>query len=251
MNRTSRIDMSLFVFALFFFFATRANAQQIPGWEAAWPSPQKVLEGCDPQTIRLFNEQSAALRQNPRDEDALVNRGVYGLRLARKSSYNTFLVWLAAKDLEQAIKLDPSDFAAWHNYGDVNYSAGDYWITNDHSNMRRSVDAFNHAIRLNPKSARSYMGRGWAYYEMNDQANANADFQKALQLDPTLRADIQTEIKNIQERHGQANAARGTLEQISRYYVDKTATNERQCARARCYWTSGECRCSLALYPGP
>lgn len=245
MKHTARIFTFIFVFGLV------VAAQGIPGWEAAWPSPQKVLAGCDPQTIRLFNQQSDALRRNPKDEDALVNRGVYGLRLARTSRYDTFLVWLAAKDLEAAIKLDPGDFAAWHNYGDVNYTAGDDWMHNDHSNARRAVDAFNHAIRLNPKSARSYMGRGWAYYEMNDQANANADFQKALQLDPTLRADIQKEIKNIQERHGQANAARGTLDQMTRYYVDKTSTNQRQCARARCYWTSGQCRCSLALSPGP
>lgn len=231
-------------------FGGLAAAQPIPGWEPNWPSPQKVFSGCDAKTLRDFNEQSAALRKNPRDEDALVNRGVYGLRLARTSSYNTFLVWLAAKDLEQAIKLDPRDFAAWHNYGDVNYTAGDNWMQNDHSNARRAVDAFNHAIRLNPQSARSYMGRGWAYYEMNDRAAANADFQKALQLDSTLRPDIQKEIGNIEERHRQANAARGTIDQLASFYVDRGSTTEKACMRSRCYWTENQCRCSMALYPG-
>src|SRR5580698_8522272 len=65
----------------------------------------------------------------------------------------------------------------------------------------RALWAFDHAIALNPKSARTYLGRGWTYYELNDEAHANADFQKALQLDPSLRADMQKEIANIQERH--------------------------------------------------
>ena len=88
-------------------------AQQIPGWEPAWPSPQRVLAGCDPQTLRDFKEQNAAVIKDPKDEGALVNRGVYSLRLARTSRLGTFLLWLAAKDLEQAIRLDPKDFAAW------------------------------------------------------------------------------------------------------------------------------------------
>jgi Flp pilus assembly protein TadD len=88
-----------------------------------------------------------------------------------------------AKDLEAAVQINPSDFYAWHNYGDLNYSAGDFWMLNDHSNAKRSVTAFTRAIALNPKSARSYMGRGWAYLTMDDQAHANADFSAALQLD--------------------------------------------------------------------
>jgi tetratricopeptide (TPR) repeat protein len=87
----------------------------------------------------------------------------------------------------------------------------DAWIGTMAKDMLRAVDAFNHAIALNPRSARSYLGRGWAYYQMNEEAHANADFQKALQLDPSLRADMQKEIGNIQERHRQENNTRGTL----------------------------------------
>jgi tetratricopeptide (TPR) repeat protein len=172
-----------------------------------------------------------------------------------------YLDWLAAKDLEKAIKLDPKEFTAWHNYGDLNYAAGDMWAINDHSNRNRALWAFNHAIALNPKSARSYLGRGWTYYELNDLPHANADFQKALQLDPSLRADMQKEIANIQERHRQEDAARGTVSQMSRYYVLKTARNERECAEGKGSWiittskdghiASGECHVSMAMYPGP
>lgn len=241
-----RLTVTLFV-ALFF---GKATGQQIANWQASWPAPQKALAGCDRNNVREFMQVNSVLLRNPRDEEALVNHAVWAQRVMRSSRYNTWWLWLAAIDLETAIKLDPRDFAAWHNYGDVNYMAGDAWMLHDHSNARRSVDAFNHAIALNPKSARSYMGRGWAYYQMGDVAHARPDFQKALQLDPSLRADMQKEIGNIDERHRQENAARGTLDRMSSYYVEKSARNEQECAKYVCSWTQGECRCTNALNPG-
>ena len=71
----------------------------------------------------------------------------------------------------------------------------------------------------------------------------------------------QTEIANIKERHRQEDAARGTVSQMARYYVLKTARNESECADGKGSWvittskdghiTSGECHISMALYPGP
>jgi Flp pilus assembly protein TadD len=120
--------------------------------------------------------------------------------LARTSRYGSFWLWLEAKDLEQAVALNPKDFAAWHNYGDVNHRTGNGWDPTDHSAAIRAVNAFSKAIALNPKSARSYMGRGWSYLDMDDNARANDDFQKALQLDPSLRPEMQKEIGLMQNR---------------------------------------------------
>ena len=236
--------------ALAVLFAGGAVAQ-IPGWDSRWPAPQKVFAGCDPAQLREFREQSAILAKTPNDIDALVNRGVACLRLTRTSNFGDTLLWLAAKDLEKAIKIDPRDFAAWHNYGEVNFKSGDMWMINDHSNARRAVDAYNHAVALNPKSARSYMGRGWAYYRMNDAVHAKADFQKALQLDPSLRDDLYKEVGNIDEGRRQEGAARGTIDQLGSYYVDKFSNTEAACKKAICLWKQGECRCSNALNPGP
>ena len=246
-SRPLRIPLLI---SLFILFAGRAPAQ-VPGWDPRWPNVARVLAGCDPQVVRQFQQYNAALVKNPKDEDALVNRAVTAHRLARTSRLDLYLDWLAAKDLEQAVKLDPKDFTAWHNYGDLNYDSGDDWMHNDHSNAKRALWAFNHAIALNPKSARSYMGRGWTYYQLNDQAHANADFQKALQLDPSLRADIRKEVANIQKRHQQEDAARGTMSQMARYFVLKSARNQAECAAGKGYWQNGECRVSMALYPGP
>ena len=59
------------------------------------------------------------------------------------------------------------------------------------------MTAFSKAIALNPGSARSYMGRGWAYLTMNDQAHANADFSAALKLDPSLRPTLEKEVAGV------------------------------------------------------
>jgi tetratricopeptide (TPR) repeat protein len=259
LNRVRRFSASGMMALLL--LSAGSAAAQVPGWDPRWPDLARVLAGCPPQDVRGFREQSALIAKDPNDEGALVNRGVYAHRLAKTSRLDMYLDWLAAKDLEKAIKLDPKDFTAWHNYGDLNYDSGDMWAINDHSNRRRALWAFDHAIALNPKSARSYLGRGWTYYELNDVPHANADFQKALQLDPSLRANMQKEIANIKERHRQEDAARGTVSQMARYYVLKTARNESECAEGKGSWvittskdghiTSGECHISMALYPGP
>jgi tetratricopeptide (TPR) repeat protein len=223
----------------------------IPGWQEGWPAPQQMLQGRDPAQVQQFLNWSAALEKNPRDATALDNRAYLDMEFARKGLYGSFWRWLAAKDLEQAIQVNPNDFYAWHNYGDLNYNSGDLWMMNDHSNARRAVTAFTKAIALNPQSARSYMGRGWAYLTMDDQAHANADFDRTVQLDPSLKPSIISEIKSIEERKRQEAAAKGTLNQMGRYFVERTARNEEECAQAHGFWTQGECRISMALYPGP
>jgi tetratricopeptide (TPR) repeat protein len=224
---------------------------QVPGWDPRWPPPEKMLQGHDPAQVQDFRQQSAAIARNPGDVAALNRRASVAMEFSRKGLYRSFWQWLAAKDLEQVVKLDPGNFVAWHNYGDLNYRSGDYWMTNDHSNAERAVMAFNHAIALNPRSARSYMGRGWAYQRMNDSAHANADFQTALQLDPSLRATLQSEVQIIEDGKRQEAAARGTLDQMGRYYVERAARTQQDCDRYRGLWTQNECHISMALYPGP
>ncbi|HYB42837.1 MAG TPA: hypothetical protein VEL75_13755 [Candidatus Methylomirabilis sp.] len=229
----------------------RAEAGAIPGWQAGWPTPQQMLQGHDPAQVQQFLQWSAALEKNPRDVNALDNRAYLDMQFSRKGLYRSYWQWLAAKDLEAAVQIDPKDFYAWHNYGDLNYSAGDLWMMHDHSNAKRSVAAFTRAIALNPKSARSYMGRGWAYLSMDDQVHADADFATALRLDPSLKPSLEKEVASIRERKAQEAAARGTLYQMSRYTVEPLAHNKEQCDQYRGYWTGGECRISQALNPGP
>src|SRR5262245_33696476 len=121
-------------------------AAQVPGWDPRWPPPEKMLQGRDPAAVAQFNSLSAALARNPEDVDALVRRGILAMSFARSGLYSSFWRWLAAKDLEQAIQLDPNNFYAWHNYGHLNYVSGGLWMMNDHSNAQRAVTAFTKAI---------------------------------------------------------------------------------------------------------
>jgi tetratricopeptide (TPR) repeat protein len=231
-----------------------ANADS-PAWLGGWlsvlPSPQQMLQGQNPVQVQEFSKWSTILQSNPNDVAALDRRGYYEMEFARKGLYRAYWQWLAARDLEQVIQVDPNDFFAWHNYGQLNYMAGDLWATNDHSNARRAISAFTRAIAINPISARSYMGRGWAYLTMGDEAHATVDFQTALQLDQSLRPSLETEVASIRTRKAQEAGARATLHQMSRYYVERSAHTSDECQKYRGFWAGSECRISMALYPGP
>jgi hypothetical protein len=78
-----------------------------------------------------------------------------------------------------------NNFAAWHNNGDLNYRVGDFWATNDHS--KAACDQRVHTCdRAESAIGTLVHGRGWAYLTMNDGAHAEAEFQVALKLDPSL-----------------------------------------------------------------
>jgi hypothetical protein len=51
------------------------EAADIPGWQVGWPSPQKMLQGHDPAQVQQFLKWSDLLSKNPRDVNALDNRG--------------------------------------------------------------------------------------------------------------------------------------------------------------------------------
>jgi tetratricopeptide (TPR) repeat protein len=197
------------------------SSSMLGGWLQTKPSPQNMqmmLQGKDPALLQRLTDEMAAIQKNPNDQRALSSVGAICLKFSRvKTPVNMWGVWqdIAAKALERAIKLDSKDWMAWHNYGQLNFEAGDLWMVGDHSNAKRAVWAFSQAIALNPKSARSYMGRGWAYLELNDQARANADFQTTLRLDSSLRGDIEKEVAGIRQQKAQEAAARQTLKALS------------------------------------
>jgi hypothetical protein len=75
------------------------------------------------------------------------------MQFAKKGLYRTYWQWRAAKDLEAAVQINPREFYAWHNYGDVNSNAGDLGMMNDYSNARARGD------RVHPRDrAQSQVG---------------------------------------------------------------------------------------------
>jgi tetratricopeptide (TPR) repeat protein len=212
-------------------------------------TPQQMIERVDRNTIQQLAAASNAIQQNANDVNALVQRGSYSLGAADQSMYRDSWLHFAAKDLESALRLDPNNFTARHNYAQTCLEVGD--VSAAQPVMHLAVFQFTKAIQIRPDSARSYMGRGWAYLMMKDEAHADVDFQKALQLDPGLRQQLVAEANDIRKKLGQIAGAQQTLRAMGSYTVDPTARTSGQCAEKKGYWTNGECRFTdLGLHQG-
>jgi len=82
----------------------------------------------------------------------------------------------AAEDFSHALRLDPSNAAAYFERGLVRLQTGDFDM---------AIADFTESIRLNPDSAWAFRDRGFAH-DMNGNAEAAiADLTEALRLDPS------------------------------------------------------------------
>jgi tetratricopeptide (TPR) repeat protein len=212
-------------------------------------SPQEMLRGVDPATVQKLNRFSNALDKNPNDVNALISRAALSLEVADKGRYNFQWILFASKDLEKAIRLDPNNWMARHDYAMACFQAGD--VTKAMPNEHLAVIQFTKAIALKPDSARSYMGRGWAYLMLGDEASANADFQKTLQLNPSLRPELTREADSVRGKLTQLACVDGMMKRMASYMVNRNARTQDQCIAIKGYWTNGECRISTAMAPGP
>jgi tetratricopeptide (TPR) repeat protein len=131
-----------------------------------------------------LRDATDAIRQSPKDANAYVIRAVCYLTFGPNDQKPPLKnLEAAVKDLEEAIKLDPKNFFARHNYAHAAYLLG---------YPKFAVSEFTKAISLNPKAARSYLGRGWAYLEACEFKDAGPDFQRAINLDASLRGEVAT-----------------------------------------------------------
>ena len=131
-----------------------------------------------------IRDATDAVRKNPMDVGAYVTRAACYLTPGPNNQKPPLKsVDAAVKDLEQAIKLDPRNFYARHNYAHAAYLLGYQKI---------AVDEFTKAITLDSRAARSYMGRGWAYLQLCRFKEAAPDFQRAVSLDASLQSSVAT-----------------------------------------------------------
>ncbi len=143
--------------------------------------PVSIVSADEPCNLAALTN---AIQQNPKDVTRYLDRAYcYGRPGPNNQKPPLRKLGAAIKDLETALRLDPRNFAAHHNYAHSAYLLGydDF-----------AVHEFTKAIALNPRSARSYMGRGFAYLEMCEFRAASPDFQKAVSLDPALRSKVAT-----------------------------------------------------------
>ena len=112
-----------------------------------------------------FNE---SIRLNPNYATA------YLFRSELHKSAGDFLH--ARADLDTSIRLDPNDARAYFLRGSVAYLVGD---------NTTALSDFGASIKLDPDNQATYFNRGVAYYVIGGHvADAEADFRKAVELEP-------------------------------------------------------------------
>jgi tetratricopeptide (TPR) repeat protein len=83
----------------------------------------------------------------------------------------------AIADHDQAIKVDPKNWAAYNNRGNAYAGKGDY----DHA-----IADYDTAVKLNPKYAEAFYNRGLAKRKKGDATAADADIAQAKELQPGI-----------------------------------------------------------------
>jgi tetratricopeptide (TPR) repeat protein len=139
-------------------------------------APPALAANCDMRTLDVY------VAQNPRDANAYVTRAQCLLQSQRgmvKPYYGNLVA--ATKDLETAIRLDPNNVAAHFEYARAAAFEGQNELAKIH---------FTSAIKLDPRSARSYAGRGWVEFNTCQVAEASADFNRAVALDRAVEREV-------------------------------------------------------------
>jgi tetratricopeptide (TPR) repeat protein len=91
----------------------------------------------------------------------------------RSTAYHDKGEWdLAAKDIEQAVKLSPANAEAFYNLGSIYYGEGKY---------SQAISTFNRAIAVRPDYGNAVNYRGLAFQKMGKTARANQDFDESIQ----------------------------------------------------------------------
>ena len=83
----------------------------------------------------------------------------------------------AVKLLHQALVENPKDTDLYLQFADLSFV---------HQSFQVGVDMMNAGLKLQPKAAPLYLARGVLYVQLADYDHAEADFEKAEELDPQL-----------------------------------------------------------------
>ncbi|HKF03703.1 MAG TPA: tetratricopeptide repeat protein [Candidatus Sulfotelmatobacter sp.] len=98
------------------------------------------------------------------------------LELASGAYEDTHNTEKAVDALRQAILLDPQNVQLY-----VDFAA----LSAAHQSFQVGINVVNDGIGLQPKAAALYFARGMLYVQLSDYEKAQADFERAYELDPT------------------------------------------------------------------
>lgn len=140
------------------------------------------------QAIENFSQ---ALRLNPKDAHAYLNRGNARSETAQHSAEPEQVYKAAIEDFTKALHLKPNYGEAFLSRGIVRYESAQY-SKNPEREYLQAIYDFNQALRLSPQTAKAFVKRGIAHYKLaqyNGELNqgyktAIGDFNQALTLNP-------------------------------------------------------------------
>jgi tetratricopeptide (TPR) repeat protein len=87
----------------------------------------------------------------------------------------------AVSTLRQAILLDPRNVSTYLDFANIAFA---------HESFQVGIDVISEGIRLQPQAAQLYVARGVLYVQLAQYDQAQIDFEKAEQLDPTQSLSV-------------------------------------------------------------
>ncbi len=113
----------------------------------------------------------------------------------------------AVEALRQAILLEPQNVNLY-----VNFAA----VSATHQSFQIGINVVNDGINLQPKAAPLYFARGVLYVQLAEYDRAQADFDKAYELDPNQSLSIAAQGLAAAQQNDLASALAGVEEKLAR-----------------------------------
>ena len=141
--------------------------------------------------------------------DPLLQAGqnVQALELASAAYEDLHDTEKAVDALRQAILLDPQNMSLY-----VDFAA----LSASHQSFQVGIDAVNDGIHLQPNAAPLYFARGVLYVQLAQYEKAQADFEKAYDLDPSQSLSVAAQGLAAAQQNDLGNALAGIQEKLAR-----------------------------------
>jgi tetratricopeptide (TPR) repeat protein len=113
----------------------------------------------------------------------------------------------AVDALRQAILLDPQNVSLYVDFASLSAS---------HQSFQVGIDAVNDGIHLQPNAAPLFFARGVLYVQLAQYEKAQADFERAYELDPSQSLSVAAQGLAAAQQNDLANALSGIREKLAR-----------------------------------
>lgn len=171
-----------------------------------------ALNADDPQERMIAASVHLMAHQPQRAIDLLepllkANQNAAALELASAAYEDLHDTDKAVDALRQAILVDPHNVNLY-----VDFAA----LSATHQSFQVGIDAVNDGISLEPKAAPLYFARGVLYVQLAAYEKAQADFEKAYELDPNQSLSVAAQGLAAAQRSDLSQAIKGVEEKLAR-----------------------------------